>query len=236
MKAWKETVAVSNDRLSVPWKVTDVAIATAVVFAGFFVFLLLNDLVFELIGIDEKAFLTPWLAALLGVAMLAAVWVFGIRKYRAPLHLLGLRFPRTPRSLTMPWVALIGSLAFTAAYVAVVEALGVDSLVPPRVAEDILGDGAVRVVNTVVFVGWAPFAEEVFFRGFLLAALVPFLGPARAAIVGSAVFAAAHLIPGSMIPIFVTGLLLSWLYLRSRSIWPPLVAHAAQNLIAVSVV
>ena len=136
----------------------------------------------------------------------------------------------------MPWLALMGSLAFTGVYSAVVSALGLDSLELPPIEEGLLGQGAIRVLNSVVIAGWAPFAEEVFFRGFILAALVPSLGMVRAAIVGSVVFAAAHLTLGTMVPIFVTGLLLSWLYLRSRSIWPPLVAHMAQNLIAVSVV
>jgi membrane protease YdiL (CAAX protease family) len=38
-----------------------------------------------------------------------------------------------------------------------------------------------------------------------------------------------------VIPLFVTGLLLSWLYLRTGSIWPPFAAHAAQNLLALAV-
>ncbi len=122
----------------------------------------------------------------------------------------------------MPWLALMGSLAFTGVYSAVVSALGVDALEPPPIEEDLLGHGGIRVLNSVVIAGWAPFAEEVFFRGFILAALVSPLGMVRAAVVGSAVFAAAHLTLGTMAPIFVTGLLLSWLYLRSRSIWPPL--------------
>jgi membrane protease YdiL (CAAX protease family) len=86
----------------------------------------------------------------------------------------------------------------------------------------------------MVVVVWGPFAEEVFFRGFLLAALLPALGPTRAAAVSSAIFAGAHLTLSTMMPIFVTGMLLSWLYLRSRSIWPPFMAHAVQNLAAVA--
>ena len=40
----------------------------------------------------------------------------------------------------------------------------------------------------------------------------------------------------AMAPIFFAGLLLSWLYLKTGSIWPSFVAHALQNLIAVSMV
>ena len=60
------------------------------------------------------------------------------------------------------------------------------------------------------------------------------MGAPRAAVVSAAVFAVAHLQVGSMIPLFITGLVLAWLFLRTKSIWPPLMAHAAQNLLAIS--
>ena len=168
--------------------------------------------------------------------MLSAAWTFGVKRYNATWQALGLRRPQATRSFTMPWIALMGSLLFTGLYAATVSALGLEALEPPPIEEDLLGRGGIRALNSVIIAGWAPFAEEVFFRGFILAALVSPLGVVRAAVVGSAVFAAAHVDPGTLVPIFVTGLLLSWLYLRSRSIWPPLIAHMAQNLIAVSVV
>lgn len=54
--------------------------------------------------------------------------------------------------------------------------------------------------------------------------------------VASLLFAAAHVSVGAALPVFVAGMLLAWLYVRTRSIWPPLTAHALQNFIAVSVV
>ena len=93
-----------------------------------------------------------------------------------------------------------------------------------------------KVVTVIAIVAWGPFAEELFFRGFILAALIGPLGPLRAAAVSSALFAAAHVSIEAALPVFVTGMLLAWLYLRTRSIWPPVTAHALQNFIAVSVV
>jgi hypothetical protein len=232
----KELVADLNLREPVPWKITDVAIATVLVFLGFFILLILLWLAFEVTGIEDEAILTPWVAAVLGLLMLSAAWTFGVKRYNATWQALGLRRPQATRSFTMPWIALMGSLLFTGLYAATVSALGLEALEPPPIEEDLLGRGGIRALNSVIIAGWAPFAEEVFFRGFILAALVSPLGVVRAAVVGSTVFAAAHVDPGTLVPIFVTGLLLSWLYLRSRSIWPPLIAHMAQNLIAVSVV
>ena len=47
------------------------------------------------------------------------------------------------------------------------------------------------------------------------------------------VFAALHLEPGAMIPIFLTGLALGWLYVKTGSLWPCIAAHAGQNTLAL---
>ena len=40
---------------------------------------------------------------------------------------------------------------------------------------------------------------------------------------------------GVLVPAFVSGLILSWLYLKTGSIVPPVIAHAAQNLLVLAV-
>ena len=220
----------------VPWKAKDAALAIVFVFAGFIaIFLVL--LVLGPVGGDgdEQRPLTPWVAAGVEGVLLAAVWVFGINKYRVGWRTLGLRRPTVRQSFTLPLMVLLGSLVFTGIYSAIVTAIGTDLLLPPPLAAEVLGNGISKLLNVSVIVLWGPFAEEAFFRGFLLAALVPPLGPVRAAVVSSAIFAATHLMLSTMIPVFVTGLLLSWVFLKSRSLWPPLTAHVAQNLIVVSV-
>ena len=219
--------------LCVPWKPADVAMATASVFVGFFILLVVLRRATSIDGVEEWHLLTPWSAGAIEGVLLLAVWAFGVHKYRSGWRALGLKRPERPRALLLPWLALLGSLVFTGGYSVVVTAIGMGSLLPPSIPEEALGDGLPRLLNTLVIVAWGPFAEETFFRGFLLAGLVPALGTVRAAVVSSAIFAAAHLMLGMMVPIFVTGLLLSWLYLTTRSIWPPIAAHAAQNLIAV---
>ena len=218
----------------VPWKVADVAFATALVFVGFLAILFSLRLAIGVTGTEERTLLTPLVAGALEGLMLVSAWAFGIRKYRAPWHSVGLRRPRARWSAILPWAALLGSLAFAGIYSVTVSAMGLGSLLPQPLPEDVLGHGLSKLLNSMVIVMWGPFAGEIIFRGFLLAALVPALGPVRAAAVSSAIFAGAHLTLSAMIPMFVTGLLLAWLYLRSRSIWPPLTTHAAQNLIAVS--
>jgi len=217
----------------VPWSVADAALATGLVFAAFFVVWILMDPIAGVLADDTR--LLPWLLAVLEGFMLIAVWAFAVKKYGIPWRLLGLRRP-DGHALVLPAVALLGSVGFTAVYFGVLAGLGLDSMDSSQLQEDVLGEGTVKVLNMMILAGWAPFTEEVFFRGFLLASLLPSLGAVRAATLSSVVFAGAHMLPVAMIPLFVTSLLLSWLYIRTRSIWPPVAAHAAQNLLAASMI
>ncbi len=227
----------------VPWRIGDLAAATALVFVSFLVIQALVVLVFDIGEAAEPDLLTPWILGALEGLMLLAVWAFGVRRYRASWSSVGLRLPRSgQRSLSalwasiivLPMVALLVSLVSTGVYASMIDALGFEAHEPSPVPEEFLGSGATRVLLSAVGVLWGPFVEEVFFRGFLLGGLIAPLGATRAAVVSAAIFAVAHLAIASMIPLFITGLVLAWLYLRTRSIWPPLMAHAAQNLLAIS--
>lgn len=181
----------------------------------------------------------PWTVTLVVLAlpalMGASSWFFGLRRNRLPWSALGFRTPRGRYSAALPWAALFLSIAFAGLYSVTVQVLGLEALLPPVIPQDVMGEGVYRPINAFAFVVFGPLAEEVFFRGFLLTAFVPRLGPLRAALLASAIFAAFHL-SLAFIPIFVSGLLLSWLYLRTGSIWTPLTAHSAQNLLAVLLV
>ena len=167
-------------------------------------------------------------------AMFAAAWFFGVRKYRTGWRSLGFIGPAQLSAMLLPGPVLLASIAASALYVVIVSALKLDALTPPDVARDLLGVGVHRLANAVVIGLAGPLIEETFFRGFLLAALIQPLGPVRAAIVASAVFSVGHVSIGAMIPLFITGLLLSWLYLKTGSVWPPFTAHAAQNILALA--
>jgi membrane protease YdiL (CAAX protease family) len=180
--------------------------------------------------------LVPAVIAAPHLLMVTGAWYLGIKRYRAPWRALGFRFPEGRMAFLLPWPALLGSIGFSGVYVAVITTLGLDSLLPTGVDVDILGEGVRRLI-TIVMIGLAgPLVEELFFRGFLLTALAGPLGTLRATAVTSVIFAAGHIDLGVMVPFFVSGMLLSWLYLRTRSIWPPFLAHAAQNLLALWII
>ena len=80
-----------------------------------------------------------------------------------------------------------------------------------------------------------PLAEEIFFRGFVLSGLAGRWGFLPAAIASSLLFALAHIDPRVMVPIFVIGLFLAWLYHKTGSIWSSFAAHGSWNALALSI-
>lgn len=76
-----------------------------------------------------------------------------------------------------------------------------------------------------------PIAEEVACRYGIAGSLMEERKlPAWAVVAISAfVFSLLHLNPAQMLPAFIIGLLLSWLYVITGSLWPPLLCHALNN-------
>jgi len=85
----------------------------------------------------------------------------------------------------------------------------------------------------------APLVEEIFFRGFLFQGLRQKYGWLSAIPLSSAIFGAAHLDPVSLIPTFILGCVLAYMYHRSNSLWPGIIFHTminSFNLCAVYVI
>lgn len=91
--------------------------------------------------------------------------------------------------------------------------------------------GAIVLSWTLAAVG-----EELFFRGHLIAGLRGLLGQGRfatlIAVAASVIFfAVTHAYQGliGMLDVGLFGLLLAWLYLRSNSLLPSIIAHGLSN-------
>ena len=79
----------------------------------------------------------------------------------------------------------------------------------------------------------APLVEELVFRGLLYGWLAGRWGRTVGWIVSSLAFAAAHAEPAHIILVFPLGLLFGWLRQRTDSLLPSLVAHIANNGLAL---
>ncbi|MBI9069603.1 MAG: CPBP family intramembrane metalloprotease [Salinivirgaceae bacterium] len=75
----------------------------------------------------------------------------------------------------------------------------------------------------------APILEELIFRGVVLKGFLKKYNPKKAILWSAIIFGAAHLNPWQFIPAFLIGLVIGWLYYKTRSIWPGIFIHFVNN-------
>lgn len=100
----------------------------------------------------------------------------------------------------------------------------------------IAGTGSVSslVLNIVVVALLPAFGEEMIFRGLIIPILRKWTGNVHVAVWLSALlFSAMHLQFYGFLPRFVLGALLGYLFVWTKSIWAPILAHFANNALAL---
>jgi membrane protease YdiL (CAAX protease family) len=154
-------------------------------------------------------------------------WFLGPGKNGSGWRSLGLRGYAWLSSLGPLLAVFLGTLVINGVWGVVRQRLGLQGQPDylPLFGEGVRGLIMALVVGAIV----APFAEEVFFRGYLYAGLRQRWGVAWGLVISSLIFSVVHVIPGVMPPIFVMGLLLAWLYERTDSLWPSIALHGMIN-------
>ena len=173
---------------------------------------------------------------LIGLAILAAVWLLGSDRGRLSAAALGLTRPRISwgYSALLALLALGLGIGATALYDWLLRPLAPALLLPPEIPRELAFPGAAALLTFEALAVWTPLTEEIFFRGFVFVGLIPRWGVWRATAASALIFSLFHLHPGVLVPIFIIGLLLAWLYRFTGSLWPPIMAHAGQNAIALA--
>jgi len=128
-------------------------------------------------------------------------------------------------------VAWFGATAASAGVVWVLESLGIDA--EPQAAERAIQilDPWLVILAVVIL---APIAEEVFFRGVVFNAWLREGGRRWAFIGSSALFALIHASVVALLPIFLLGLALAWIYQRTGNLLAPIAMHAMVNGVSVA--
>ncbi|MGF1514284.1 MAG: lysostaphin resistance A-like protein [Elainellaceae cyanobacterium] len=75
----------------------------------------------------------------------------------------------------------------------------------------------------------APIFEEFLFRGFLLPSLTRYMAVWPAIALSAFIFAAAHLSVSEVLPLMVLGMVLGFVYTRSRNLLAPMLLHSLWN-------
>jgi membrane protease YdiL (CAAX protease family) len=188
----------------------------------------------------DRAIESPVFAALFSNAVKFSLWVipaaafaYWVRRAN-PIHYLGLATNPTARQ----WAEC---LVITAAFLAAVAIVDTQLAGKPlHFARLVNYASAAGILALLV----SPWIEEVLFRGFLLKEFAARLPAWRANFITSMLFMAVHLpfwlwnfgpvfsVFSDAVSVFIVSIVVGLLYLRTRSVWPPFVAHAANNVLA----
>jgi membrane protease YdiL (CAAX protease family) len=175
------------------------------------------------------------LGTALGIVSVAAATHWRFRGIREALSSLGLRRFK-PSAIGWMFVTMFAYYVFVGLFSTFV-------LEPQQ--DDIggelgVGDDStlVAVLAVVLIAGLAPFAEELFFRGFFFSGLRSRLSFWPAALVAGLVFGAVHAATGitTVIPLAALGFGLCWLYEKTGSLWPCVILHAINNGLALALI
>ncbi len=128
-------------------------------------------------------------------------------------------------------LAWIGSTVALFLMAALLTAIGQPPPVGPAEQAIAMLDPWLVVIAIVLF---APIAEELFFRGIVFNAWRRESGRRWAYIGSAALFAVIHLSLVSLVPIFLLGLALAWVYERTGNLLAPIAMHTTVNGISVA--
>jgi membrane protease YdiL (CAAX protease family) len=173
------------------------------------------------------------LAILLEAFFLIAVFIFAVSRHVAPIPQLGFVPATGRRPYLLAIVAWLSALIALLIWAGLTELLGIDLLKIPDPPAELVDYSGISLAYPLLVVGlFGPFCEEVFFRGFALPAFAKRYGLNGGILISAALFSVFHFSIGSFVPIFIFGIVLAWLYIRTGSIYPSIIAHSTQNVVA----
>ncbi len=165
--------------------------------------------------------------------MAGIVTAFVVGRVR-PVEWLGLRWPDwrwifliAPGTVLLMWVFFGGLQA--SGYMRWIESLGVESVQDTVKLLQESTDPLLLGLMAIAAVIAAPLCEEIVFRGYFYAAAKRFAGPWAAGLSSALVFAAAHGSLAALLPLFVFGCVLAFLYEKTGSLWAPIAVHFCFN-------
>jgi len=98
----------------------------------------------------------------------------------------------------------------------------------------LIGDNSIGSILTIAIITlFAPIIEEVIFRGFIFKTMMAKWHKWLAFVMSALVFATIHMEFQSILPLFILGLILNWMFFRTKSIYPGIFFHIVNNGIAL---
>jgi uncharacterized protein len=176
-------------------------------------------------------FLLQW------VVMLLPIYIFTRGKHKLSTETFGIKKVglRSTVSLVIKGYLLYLAINFLIGILIVFKGIEIPGY---QVQEEILPLFGSQTIDLVlagtIIILVAPVIEEIVFRGFLLRGLVNHYGKVIGSVVAAFIFSALHFPWQSFIPIFILGLVMNSMVIKSKSIIPSIVFHMTNNAIAFS--
>jgi membrane protease YdiL (CAAX protease family) len=194
------------------------------IFGIYVVFALVVGIILQVIfnkcGIDN----TP-LVNLLGytIAGILTIWVVAMIKKKStgpgPVAIFG----------RMPMLLTILLLVLTPAIAIVIEPLGLFIPMPEFVREIFAMLEDKTVFTGILVVAAGPLIEEILFRGMILDGFLKRYSPWKSILWSSLIFGIFHLNPWQFIPAVILGVLMGYVYWKTRSLWLCIFIHFVNN-------
>ena len=180
-----------------------------------------------MIGFQTKA-ITPMVNIVSTIAAsIITIALYGWRKW-APLNSIYLN--------TRPWFTLFWVICLTiGSSIPLTAALDATGLQLPEIYKQMFKGMMHNDFGFIAIGVLVPIAEEMVFRGAILRRLLDAFDKRwhwAAIVITAALFGIVHLNMAQGINAFVMGLLLGWMYMRTRSIVPGIIFHFANNTMA----
>ena len=194
-----------------------------------------------LVDFTPESLLIVVLISATAVPMLA-VYVHLIRRNGLSFGDLGFRGFK-PKMLHLLWQipsAIVISTGLQSIFLVAVAKLRGDS--SPAVTSDELVDRIADLPTPFIVLGFliiavlTPLWEETLFRGAFLSGLSRRYKPFVAVVLSAALFAACHLVPLTFVYLFTLGISLALVHRFHQNLWAPVLLHAANNALTLSVV
>lgn len=83
------------------------------------------------------------------------------------------------------------------------------------------------------FIG--PICEEIIFRGVILKGFLKHYSPTKAIVFSALIFGVIHFIPLQVVSAFFAGLVLGYIYYKTKSLWIPIIIHILNNVLAFAI-
>ena len=135
------------------------------------------------------------------------------------------------KSSAFGWIfaALVAYLVLTSIYTVLVDP---PSEQLPNGLENADQNLLLAIATGTLLIVVAPFAEELFFRGFLYQAFRNSFGVLPGALLSAVIFGAIHLEFFKLVQLAILGVILALLFEKTKSLWSPIMLHALNNTLA----